>query len=107
MMNVKMASTQNRESPETSLSEWMLMYRRNQRLRAESYTNYYKRFTDTCTFSTTILGSKAGIVTIVLAIEPILFLVVNIAQICLSVACLANTAIITASNHLEFEKKTP
>ena len=98
-----MSSSPKSESPETLLSEWMLMCRHNKRLHDEAF-KYYKSCADTCILSAIILGSTAGILSIALAIEPISFVVVNIAQICLGAAGLASTAIITASRQLEFEK---
>jgi hypothetical protein len=68
-------------------------------------SKYYKRRADTCILSSIISGSTAGILNIALAIEPVSFVVVNIAQICLGAASLASTAIITASKQLEFEEK--
>ena len=99
-----MSSSPNSESPETLLTEWMLMCRHRKRLHNEAY-KYYKRYADTSILSAIILGSTAGILNIGLgAIEPISFVAVNIAQICLGAAGLASTAIITASKQLEFEK---
>jgi hypothetical protein len=56
--------------------------------------------------SAIILGSTVGILNIALAIEPISFVVVNIAQLYLGAASLASTAIITVIRQLEFEEKT-
>ena len=99
-----MSSSPKSESPETLLSDWMLTCRHRKRLHDEA-SKYYKRYADTCILSAIILGSTAGILNIALAIEPISFVVVNIAQLCLGAACLASTAIITARRQLEFEKK--
>ena len=98
-----MSSSQKSESPETLLVEWILMCRHRKRLHDEG-SKYYKRNADTCILSAIILGSTAGILNIALAIEPVSFVVVNIAQIWLGAAGLASTAIITASRQLEFEK---
>ncbi len=95
MMNVKKITSRS-ESPETLLVDWMLMYRHRKRLHEEA-SKYYKRQSDTCTLAAIILGSSAGILNIALAIEPISFVVVNIAQICLGAAGLASTTIVTVS----------
>ncbi len=100
-MNVKMSSSPKSESRETILIDWMVTCRHRKRLHDEA-SKYYKRYVDTCILSAIILGITAGILNIALAIEPISFVVVNIAQICLGTAnLLASTAIVTASRQLE------
>jgi hypothetical protein len=99
-----MPSIPKSESPETLLVEWMLMSRHRKRLHNEAY-KYYKRYADTSILATIILGGTSGILNIGLgAIEPISFVVVNIAKNCLGAASLTSTAIIAASKLLELEK---
>ena len=94
------------ETTETSLNEWMALARHNKKLH-EASAAYYKTFADTSMLAAVVLGSSGGILNIVLgAIDPLSFVLVNVAQIVLGSLGLISTAIITASKQLELEANT-
>ena len=64
----------------------------------EAAAKYYKICANTCMICAIVLRSTGGILNIALgAIEPVSFVLVNVAQICLGAVGLISTRIITVS----------
>jgi hypothetical protein len=91
------------DTTELLLNEWMLLARHNKKLH-DAAAKYYKLRADTCMICAIVLGSTSGLLNIALgAIEPVSFVLVNIAQICLGAVGLISTGVITVSKQLELE----
>ena len=81
----------------------MLLAHYNKKLH-DAATEYYKICADTCIICYIVLGSTGVILNIALgAIEPVSFVLVNVAQIYLGAIGLISTGIITVSKQLKLE----
>ena len=91
------------DTTELLLNEWMLLARHNKKLH-DVAAAYYNLRADTCMICAIVLGSTSGVLNIALgAIEPVSFVLVIVAQICLGAVGLISTGIVTICKQLELE----
>ena len=89
------------DSIELLLNEWMLLAHHNKKLH-DAAAKYYKIRVDTGMICAIVLGSTSGLLNIALGtIEPVAFVLVIIAQICLGTVGLISTGIVIVSKQLE------
>ncbi len=88
---------------EALLNEWMVLARHNRRVH-DTAAGHFRRWADASMITSVILGSTGGLLNIVLgALEPVQFIAGNISQICLGLAGLGATVIMTLSKQLELD----
>ena len=84
----------------------MCLAKQNKRLQ-EASAAYYKKFADISMLTAIVMGSTGSILNNVLgAIDPLSFVLINIAQITLGCTGLISTAVVWASKQLELEANT-